>query len=384
MSGEDLLKALMGTQQRAADDPFGIAAQGVLGAAPALQNPYASTGTNLAYAGGSTLLALLLASLAKDSAASENADRAPIRAAFLKGTPEEQASLVKQNDWLSPLQSAVLAQQVERQAKVADATALLPVEHQKTLDSASTNAVVDLQKQEGKALLGGQFVQAGKSAAQLGAESEAAKKTASILAEDQAKKQLIGSSPAVNEEMDKLKKSFESEPEVQKFIVVEGSARALAQALKDNSSVSDQELVRRSIQMIEPGMAVREGEQAAMASSQSIPQAWMGELSKALSGGTKLREEVREGIKRLAMRAYESNKFQYDRALDFYSKQARDRNVDPVNISRIGKSLDTSSIFGDAPTAPPSGVPPGFKATGRTAGGKPTYISPDGIEGVLN
>lgn len=177
------------------------------------------------------------------------------------------------------------------------------------------------------------------------ANLEAAKAAAKLKGESVA----FGYNPKQEEEMDKLRKEFSGLPEVKNFAAVEKAGKIITQAVADDSSVADQELVRYSIQLIEPGMAVREGEQRAVASSQSIPEAWKGELTKALSGKSALGPEVREGIKRLAERAYQGNKEQYDRTLKFYQDQALTKNLDPSRISYMGESapsLITKSIGG--------------------------------------
>ena len=162
-----------------------------------------------------------------------------------------------------------------------------------------------------------------------------------------------------------LRKEFNALEDVKDFSNVLQASSALSGALKDKGSVSDQELVRYAIQMIEPGLSVREGEQNAVAASQSLPEAWRGELSKALEGGTKLNDDVREGIKRLATRAYEAKKFNYMKANDYYQGLAINKYGLPQdeNISYLGAAPDAGSIFGaTAPiaTATPE-IPPGMK-----------------------
>lgn len=150
-----------------------------------------------------------------------------------------------------------------------------------------------------------------------------------------------------------LRKEFNALDPVKNFAKASQAATALAGALKDNSKVSDQELVRYSILMIEPGMAVREGEQGAVKMSQSIPEAFRGQMLGALSGKTELGPDVREGIKNLASRAYNSHKGLYDQANELYTKEATLQGVDPSRISYIGQAPEAASIFGgNQPAAP--------------------------------
>lgn len=147
---------------------------------------------------------------------------------------------------------------------------------------------------------------------------------------------------------ERLQDRFAGLDEVKAFVPMERAASALSGALGDDNVISDQELVRYSILMIEPGLAVREGEAAAIAASQSIPQAWKGEMDKALNGKSAMSPEAREGIKNLASRAYDSGAKQYNRALDFYETQAKTAGVDPSTISRVGRPKSADEIFGGA------------------------------------
>lgn len=177
-----------------------------------------------------------------------------------------------------------------------------------------------------------------------------------------------------NTNLDSVRKEYQSLNDVQNFSQVLSAANALSGALKDNGKVSDQELVRYSIQMIEPGMAVREGEQRAVANSQSIPDQLKSELLSALSGESSLGESAREGIKRLATRAYEAKRGLYDKATSYYQGLAQGRGLlgSDENIGYIGQAPSASEIFG-APanlgtSASPGQmpVPPsGYELTGK-------------------
>jgi hypothetical protein len=147
-------------------------------------------------------------------------------------------------------------------------------------------------------------------------------------------------------DLDSLRKEFTGSPEYKEFSAVKSSADALKEALKDKSAVSDQELVRRSIQMIEPGMAVREGEQKAVALSQSIPDAWRGELNKALKSGTALSDEVRDGIKRLAGRAYTAQRSRYEDTRGFYEGLAEERGYERRKVSPLGAAPSWEEFTG--------------------------------------
>ncbi len=145
-----------------------------------------------------------------------------------------------------------------------------------------------------------------------------------------------------------LRKEFNSLEPVKNFSKAAQAASAISGALKDTGKVADQELVRYSIQMIEPGMAVREGEQNAVAASQSIPEEWKAKVTSALEGKSQLGPEIREGLKRLAERAYSSHKGLYDQAFGLYGKEAELQGLDPNRLSYIGKPKEFSEIFSSA------------------------------------
>lgn len=183
-------------------------------------------------------------------------------------------------------------------------------------------------------------------------------KKAEILGENQAYSELGGTgvenpnSPQYKVTKDKeeklitLRKDFNALDPVKNFAKASQAANALSGALRDKNKVSDQELVRYSILMIEPGMAVREGEQGAVANSQSIPEAWKGQLEGALNGKSVLGEDIRQGIRNLASRAYTSHKSLYDQAHDLYSKEATLQGLDPSRLSYIGNAPNAESVFG--------------------------------------
>jgi len=151
---------------------------------------------------------------------------------------------------------------------------------------------------------------------------------------------------------DDLRKQLETK--TTDFANVLKAADAISGALKDYGRVSDQELVRYSIQMIEPGMAVREGEQAAIANSQSLPDAWKSQLKGALDGSSTLGSDVRDGISRLASRAYNSQRRVYDKAVTYYDTLASSRGLlgEGQSLSYLGEAPDAETIFGSVPVAP--------------------------------
>jgi len=112
-------------------------------------------------------------------------------------------------------------------------------------------------------------------------------------------------------------------------------------------AANDLELVRGAIQAIEPGMAVREGEQAAVASSQSIPDEWKGALNKALNGGTGLSEDVRQGILRIAARRYSEYRDAFNQKHGAYAGLASGSRIDPQRVLLRDLAEDVGTIYPD-------------------------------------
>ena len=189
----------------------------------------------------------------------------------------------------------------------------------------------------------------GKIQAELAGEKARAAKQAELMAEADS----LGYSPKKEEETDKLRKEFSSLPEVKNYSLVSRTGDAMAKALRDKSGTTDLELSRYGILLIEPGMAVREGEQAGVMNSGSIPEAWKGYIVKSLDGKSGLPDNVREGLRNLALRAYESNKSKYDQTLTFYKKQASIRGLDPERISYLGEAETADSIGLGRPLSEP-------------------------------
>lgn len=150
---------------------------------------------------------------------------------------------------------------------------------------------------------------------------------------------------APDRQMD-LRKEFSGKLEIQDFVASDIGFRSLKKAFLDNSGASDQELVRGGIQAIEPGMAVREGEQAALASSASIPEAWKAELTGALTGQSKLSDTTRQGIMRIAQRRYNAHAENFNIAREFYRKEAQNQQLNPDSITYLPSAVLDTEDYG--------------------------------------
>lgn len=353
-----LLAALQGAQYTPDESPLGIGAMALGQAAPMLYNPYASTGKNAAYTIGAGLLSGILGGLAKRETNTKNAELFSAMTSLRSAAPEQRATIVGENPRLADYglllqeqenmaaQEAALERQKREQDlyyKIEEAKQMMPIEQQKAVGSKLSEILAE----NGQLPIGegGSLVDIGslglKSKGEIDAYNVGLKKAEELRAEADS----LGYNPKLADTETALRKEFNALPEVQNFLQVEKSAKVIDQAIKDPTAVSDLELTRQAILLIEPGMAVREGEQAAVLGSQSVPEEWKGVMTKALTGQAALGPEVREGLKRLAIRNYAGNKDQYDRAFDFYSNRAAEKGLDPANLSRIGQSTDASNIF---------------------------------------
>ena len=185
---------------------------------------------------------------------------------------------------------------------------------------------------------------------------------------------------------EKRRKEFESQPVVQALEKSEIGFRSLVKAAKDPNAASDQELVRGAIQAIEPGMAVREGEAAAIQNSQALPAAWKGSIEAAFYGKARLQPEIREGIMRIAARRYDEYANAYNQVRTQYSGLAEREELPPENVvlrpvapavTDIYPEYDPS-IYGQGSRAQGGGSVP--EMTGKFSGfpQQRTIKAPDG------
>lgn len=220
-----LLQALQSGLTQAQETPSGIGA-GVIGSAiPSLQNPYASTSSNLGHTLGASLLGGLLAGYARSQAQSENAQLIPQMSAVMNASsPEERMALAGGNPRLSPLIQALSMEDFESkrkiqdqinskaidyqynpQIKAAEQQALIPLENQQRIDQG----VSDLAMQQGYVVDNGKLVPVDgvglKSPMDMEAEAEAKKVAARLQAERAAMGNRVDLTPTQVQELTKSK-----------------------------------------------------------------------------------------------------------------------------------------------------------------------------------
>lgn len=319
-----LASALGGLRVTGAENPWGMGLITLNQAAPALYNPYGSPGSNFGIALGQGLLSALLGYQAKKQAVEESIQATNLASQLLQTPAVERAT------FLQGLQKQDIPTNV-----MGRITELAPVLMQNELITQAAAKAKEQDFNQALMLKGIEqgLIPTGKEGLFGGVDSSGD----GFLTKTKA------------DEYDKLRAQFNALPEVKNYSLVKNAATVVGQAVKDPSAVATQELVRRAVQLIEPGMAVREGEQAAIANSQSIPDQWKGALQKAINGTGGLEKDVREGILRIAQRSYEANASTYNDIQAFYQNLAKERRLGDRPISYLGNAPTFDEVINSLP-----------------------------------
>lgn len=366
MAGEDLYNALSALQYSPMDNPYGQAAGTIASATPGLINPYGSTGQAIGIALGGTLISSLLGYQARQEAAQQSLESARLGTSLLGAiTPQDRLGIIERTpdasmqSKLLGLNSQLLGQErlVEalRQQKLAEAPIEIDIKRAQELGvSLPELAQIDKERSARRAGLLAQTTSSATTAMPGGAtDLLATPETYEYLTkpEREALKFKQDTEIKKTEQVDALRKEFSGLPEVKNYSLIDNAAKIVTKAVKDPSSVATQELVRRAVQLIEPGMAVREGEQAAIMASQSIPDRLKGELTRAFAGEGGLSEPTREGILRIAERAYTAQADRYKVTKDYYEGMAKERNLPSNKISYLGEAPSWEKITSSEPSS---------------------------------
>jgi hypothetical protein len=314
---DGLAEALLGLNVSAADSPYAVGQQAIAQATPQLITPYTSTGKAIGLSLGSVLLQSLLAYQARSSALQDTLQANTLANQMLKlQTPEERTAFIGQAD-VSPLIGSKLS---------TLATALTQQEQARKLET-------DLLKQKKIAEL------AAPAEFYATPEGETAwqKELKRIEAESKAKYSGLSgvyggqkTEPAEKTVLD-LRKEVSSKPEIKEFSKLKSAAEVVAKAAEDPSAVASMELVKRAVHLIG-----------------SFPGTWKAAMEQALTGQGGLDPAVRQGIIRMAERAYDVSKNKYDQVTGFYEKEAIKRGVDPERITYLGKAPSFTELKSNA------------------------------------
>jgi len=363
-----LEEALYGLNFTPAENPYGIAATQIGQLGPRLINPYGSTGQAVGIGLGSILLQSLLGYQARQQASQDTLELNSLANQLMtKTTPEARTEFIgtvsdpMNQARLSTLSTALMQQEATRKADLTTRRGVAELE----VDLARAKEMgvplaqlseLDKQREARRAVLfgttpsvTGEMLTVPEAASQIDAASILARPEAQQVLTKPEREALAAQAKLAADrrgEADTLRKEFNSLPEVKNFSLIDTAAKVVSKAVQDPSAVATQELVRRAVQLIEPGMAVREGEQAAIMASQSIPDRFKGELERALSGQGGLQEETRAGIMRIAQRAYEAQADRYKATKDFYEGIAEERGIPKKAISYIGEPEPWAKVVG--------------------------------------
>jgi hypothetical protein len=144
-----------------------------------------------------------------------------------------------------------------------------------------------------------------------------------------------------------LNNDFTKDKTVQDFKYKEQGLKALSEAYKDISGTSDFELIRRGAQMVEPGLAVRADDQQSIVGAASALGMSVAAVKAAIEGNTKLDSKVRDGIMRIAQRAYNSTLDDYNTVRNNYVTRAADSRLNPAKVVPYGAGKAFDELYPD-------------------------------------
>jgi len=137
------------------------------------------------------------------------------------------------------------------------------------------------------------------------------------------------------DDAESIRKEFNALPEVQDFKTISTGYRALVEAMKDPAGTSDFEIIRRAAQAVEPGLAVRKDDQDSIEAAPSLFGSYAATVRGALSGESRLTDDVRRGLMRIAERSFNANAESFNKTRDFYRGRLSDRGIDPEVLSPL-------------------------------------------------
>lgn len=346
--GSELLTALLGGAATGGgilaspeDSYLSVIGKSIAQAGPALINPEGSMGKNIGASFGTALLAGLLGGAAKRSTDTENREMLSVMDDYLAGDEQVKADLGARYPGLPKLGALMAVTKLQNEAATAQKAQELNLARESDIlkDTDPRRLTFEQQKgaTENKTLLARQSLLSPGEVSQA-REIEKAK----IGAQGP-----LGSKKP-EEYVDQLRGELSKTPEYQKFSTASQGFQVLLKAKADPSKVSDLDFVYGTIQAIEPGMAVKEGEQAAVQNSQSIPDGLKAQMLAAMNGTAVLKPETREAIIRLAARRYNEYQASYESLRGGLSARATRltgiANPDISFLPKLGTAEDLLSI----------------------------------------
>lgn len=128
-----------------------------------------------------------------------------------------------------------------------------------------------------------------------------------------------------------VRKEFQQLPAVRQFNEVDSQYRAIQDAIPRDTAAADYNIVIAYAKMLDPTSVVREGEQESIRRTDGVFGQLQGWL-RGLSGGGRLRPDVRESIRAEAEGRHTIARNAYDATSHFYSGLARQYGFDPARV----------------------------------------------------
>ncbi len=365
-----LLQALQSSYYKPSETSAGITSQVLASSIPALYNPYASSGSNFGVTLGAGLLSGLLGGYARSVAQEDNAAMTPLIGQILQAPASERSALAAGNERLSPLVAALQFNDMERSNKLQDAIqgkgidlAYDPLIEQRKaqmmepleLQKASKLKLQDAAAEQGIYTIGDQQLTA-EEVGILDPIQLAAKKEKELeIAKDNALRGTDSpNAPDYKLLQDKiateraLANDFKARAESFKY--KEQGLKALEQAYYDTEGTSDFELIRRSAQFVEPGLAVRADDQESLKQAAGVLNIPYQTIVSA-AGGTKLTDEVRAGMLRIAQRSYDSEIQDYNTIRQSFLTRAKEAKLNESAVVPFEAGKPFAELYPDLNSA---------------------------------
>jgi hypothetical protein len=341
--GLDLLSAMFAQDYRPIEDPYGIAAQGVASALPYAVNPYGSTAGNFATVLGGALVSGLLGYQARKRTDERNVaqSRALIEAMSQNITPERRQELIQESPRLAkPL--AMLELQSAQRAREQQ------LAQQKMMQEARFRV--------GEAI-----------AIDRGIPIESALGMADTQATQPMEVGFLGTK--AENTIDAKRKNFQAKPIFNAVATSEETIKRLAPAVFNQQAMTSRDFVVGAVQIIEPGLAVREGDEAAVKAASGAVNLAQNKIRNVFDGKGELSLKDRAQIMDIVERAYNSRLETFNKQVDASVSDAaksinrKDENVVADLRSRFKGGLGDESydaIVNRLTTVPGAKAPEGF------------------------
>lgn len=319
MAGEDLLASLYQTDYAPIETGWGVMAQGVGSALPALVNPYGSAGSNIAMTLGGALVAGLLGYQARSEAEQRNVAQAQFLPELFAQTttPERRAEIFAVEPRLAKVYKGLQLQQ-----------ALAGITAAQTRATEEMKADVEAQKQ--RAIdLGISYKEAG----------EPTTPTEIIMSEGGGYSYLGKKGEA---DLTEAQKTFANSDASKNYIYTKEVLQRLAPAIVNTHAVVDVDFAKGAIQGIEPKLATQQGEVDAINKSPSIPESLRAMMANAAEGKGRLTPKMRAQIVGILERAYTSQADSYKEGLNFYANEAITKARRPELAEEIRERISAS------------------------------------------